>query len=178
VVWTPFRAEGYLDPEPDRQRWRDGFFRTGDLVRRDERGLVFLTGRGDHQVKVRGVRTNIQEVEQVVLAHPEVLEAAVVAVPDEQAGNLLHAVIRRMPGSRVNGLQLRVHCAAALPRTAIPGSFQVGDDALPHTPTGKIDRPALRARRLMAAHGNGGAAEPHGKRASRKSGPRGKAEWT
>ncbi|GAA1314722.1 class I adenylate-forming enzyme family protein [Saccharothrix xinjiangensis] len=148
VVRTPFRAEGYLDEELNRERWRDGWFRTGDLVRRDAAGLVHLTGRNDHQVKVRGVRTNTQEVEQVVLAHPGVLEAAVVAVPDEQAGNVLHAVVRRAPGSRLNGLDLRVHCAAGLPRTAIPGAFDIGDEALPRTSTGKVDRNALRARRL------------------------------
>jgi acyl-coenzyme A synthetase/AMP-(fatty) acid ligase len=151
VVRTPFRAEGYLDPALNRDRWHDGWFRTGDLVRRDAAGLVHLTGRNDHQVKVRGVRTNTQEVEQVVLAHPEVLEAAVVAVPDEQAGTALHAVVRRAPGSRLNGLHLRVHCAAALPRTAIPGAFDIGDEALPRTSTGKVDRNALRARRAAVA---------------------------
>ncbi|HEU5469364.1 MAG TPA: AMP-binding protein [Actinophytocola sp.] len=147
VVRTPFRAQGYLDRQLDRDRWWDGYFRTGDLVRRDERGLVFLTGRNDHQVKVRGVRTNVAEVEQVVLAHPDVLEAAVIAVPDEAAGNVLHAVVRRAPGTALNGLGLRVHCAAALPRTAIPGAFEIGDSALPRTSTGKVDRTALIGRR-------------------------------
>ncbi|MEV6985864.1 AMP-binding protein [Sphaerisporangium sp. NPDC051017] len=148
VVATPFQSRGYSEPRLDRERWRDGHFRTGDLVRRDERGLVFLTGRNDHQVKVRGVRTNLQEVERVVLAHPEVLEAAVVAVPDEAAGNVLHAVVRRRPGSGMNGLRLRVHCAAGLPRTAIPGVIEIVDQALPRTSTGKIDRTSVRRRRM------------------------------
>src|SRR6185503_15418321 len=111
VVSTPFRSRGYSDRRLDGEKWRDGYFRTGDLVRRDDQGLVFLLGRNDHQVKVRGVRTNLQEVEQVVLAHPQVSEAAVIAVPDETAGTVLHAVIRRVAGSTVNSLQLRVHCA-------------------------------------------------------------------
>jgi acyl-coenzyme A synthetase/AMP-(fatty) acid ligase len=114
---------------------------------------VHLTGRNDHQVKVRGVRTNVQEVENVVLAHPEVLEAAVVPVPDEEAGTVLHAVVRRAPGSLLNGLHLRAHCAAALPRTAIPGAFEIGDEALPRTSTGKVDRTALRTRRTAVAEG-------------------------
>lgn len=150
VVRTPFRARGYLDSRLDDQRWRDGWFRTGDLVRRDASGLFFLTGRNDHQVKVRGVRTNLQEVEQVVLAHPEVLEAAVVAVADPNAGNVLHAVVRRAAASEINGLHLRLHCAAALPRTAIPGAFELVDEALPRTSTGKVDRNALRERRSLA----------------------------
>ncbi|WP_410567348.1 AMP-binding protein [Amycolatopsis sp. cmx-4-61] len=153
VVRTPFRAEGYLDPGLDRGRWHDGWFRTGDLVHRDEAGLVHLTGRTDHQVKVRGVRTNVQEVEQVLLTHPDVLEAAVLPLPDEEAGTVLHAVVRRAPGSGLNGLHLRAHCAAALPRTAIPGAFEIGDDALPRTSTGKTDRTALRERRVAVAEG-------------------------
>jgi acyl-CoA synthetase (AMP-forming)/AMP-acid ligase II len=144
VVATPFQARGYLDQRLNREKWRDGYFRTGDLVRRDAHGLVFLTGRTDHQVKVRGVRTNLQEVEEVVLAHPQVLEAAVVAVPDETAGSVLHAVVHRAPGSGMNGLQLRVHCAASLPRTAIPGVIEIVDHALPRTSTGKVDRNSVR----------------------------------
>ncbi|MET1071177.1 MAG: AMP-binding protein [Umezawaea sp.] len=144
VVSTPFRSRGYFDRRLNGEKWRDGYFRTGDLVRRDDQGLVFLLGRNDHQVKVRGVRTNLQEVEQVVLAHPHVSEAAVIAVPDETAGHVLHAVIRRVAGSAVNSLQLRVHCAAGLPRTAIPGVIEIVDHALPRTSTGKVDRNSLR----------------------------------
>ncbi|MFP8883443.1 AMP-binding protein [Streptomyces mangrovi] len=147
LVSTPFQAHGYLGRTTDRDRWRDGWFRTGDLVRRDERGLVFLTGRADHQVKVRGVRTNLAEVERVVLDHPQVGEAVVLAVPDAAGDNVLHAVVRRAPGSSLNSLGLRVHCAAALPRTAIPGAFEIGDEPLPVTSTGKVDRDALRRLR-------------------------------
>jgi len=144
VVSTPFSSSGYTDPRLNDEKWHDGYFRTGDLVRRDEHGLVFLVGRNDHQVKVRGVRTNLQEVEQVVLAHPQVSEAAVIAVPDETAGHVLHAVVRRVAGSAVNSLHLRVHCAAGLPRTAIPGVIEIVDHALPRTSTGKVDRNSLR----------------------------------
>ncbi|MFP8959506.1 AMP-binding protein [Streptomyces nanhaiensis] len=147
MVATPFQAHGYLGRTPDGERWRDGWFRTGDLVRRDERGLVFLTGRGDHQVKVRGVRTNLAEVERVVMDHPQVGEAAVLAVPDAAGDNVLHAVVRRTPGSGLNSLGLRVHCAAALPRTAIPAVFEITDEPLPVTSTGKVDRNALRRAR-------------------------------
>ncbi|WBB73439.1 AMP-binding protein [Micromonospora sp. WMMD1128] len=153
VVRTPFRARGYLDAGPNAARWRDGWFRTGDLVRRDAAGLFFLAGRNDDQVKVRGVRTNLKEVEQVMLTHPEVLEAAVLAVPDAEAGNVLHAVVRPRAASDVNGLHLRLHCAAALPRTAIPGVFVLVDDALPRTSTGKVDRNVLRARRERTPSG-------------------------
>jgi acyl-coenzyme A synthetase/AMP-(fatty) acid ligase len=155
VVATPFQAHGYLDATTTARTWQDGWYRTGDLVRRDARGVMFLGGRIDHQVKVRGVRTNLEEVERVVRAHPQVDEAAVVAVPDEVAAYVLHAVVRRMAGSALNSLQLRMHCAAELPRTAIPGTFAIGEDALPRTSTGKVDRRALLAR------GPGGRGAPN-----------------
>jgi acyl-coenzyme A synthetase/AMP-(fatty) acid ligase len=142
-VASPFQAHGYLDPELTAQKWRDGFYHTGDLVTRDENGLMFLVGRTDFHVKVRGVRTNLQEVEGVVLQHEDVVEAAVIAVPDEVAGQRLHAFVRRRPRSELNSIQLRMHCAARLPKTAIPTRVDFIDGELPYTSTGKVDRRAL-----------------------------------
>ncbi|MBD0675717.1 AMP-binding protein [Streptomyces sp. CBMA156] len=147
-VATPFQTDGYLDRAQDADRFathhHDGetrrYFRSGDLVRRDRDGRITLEGRNDHQVKVRGTRVNTHEVEQVLLDHPEVVEAAVVAVPDPVAGRLLRSVVRRAPDSRLNSLALRRHCAQRLPLTAVPSTLQIVDDPLPRTSTGKIDR--------------------------------------
>jgi len=147
LVATPFQAPGYLSQPLNQEKWREGYFRTGDTVRRDENGLFFLAGRNDYHVKVRGVRTNLQEIEQVILSHSDVLEATVVAVPDKIAGNVLHALVRRRPDSCLNSIQLRVHSAAKLPRTAVPGVVEIIDHALPHTSTGKIDRKLVRVHR-------------------------------
>ncbi|MFB9908960.1 AMP-binding protein [Allokutzneria oryzae] len=147
-VSTPFQAEGYLDPGLTGDRWvtaPDGtrFFRTGDLVHRDERGRVVLTGRADFQVKVRGVRTSLPEVERVIEAHPDVAEAVVLAVPDDLAGHRLHAVVRPTPDSGLHSLELRRHCAAHLARTAIPDHIDLVGTPLPRTSTGKVDRSRL-----------------------------------
>jgi acyl-coenzyme A synthetase/AMP-(fatty) acid ligase len=155
LVSTPFQCDGYLDRRLNRDRFVPAppglpggvYYRTGDLVRRAADGVVTLLGRADFQVKVRGVRTNLQEVEAVILRHAAVLEAAVVAVPDQLAGNRLHAVVRRSPDAELNGLQLRSHCAAALPRTAVPGRVEITDQPLPRTSTGKIDRTLIRQSR-------------------------------
>ncbi|MDH6707867.1 amino acid adenylation domain-containing protein [Kitasatospora sp. MAA19] len=153
-VTTPFQTDGYLDREQDADTFathhHDGetrrYFRSGDLVRRDRDGRITLEGRNDHQVKVRGVRVNTHEVEQVLLDHPDVVEAAVVAVPDPVAGRLLRSVVRRAPDSRLNSLALRRHCAQRLPLTAVPSALLIVDDPLPRTSTGKIDRrPVERA---------------------------------
>lgn len=154
LVTTPFQTRGYLQrsrnegvfvPAPD--GGSEVFYRTGDLVTRDLDGLFWLQGRTDFQVKVRGVRTNVQEVENVLAAHPDVAEAAVVAIPDTEAGYRLHAQVTRRPGTSLTSLRLRSHSAARLPRHAIPSSVHVGDSPLPRTTTGKPDRNLIKATR-------------------------------
>ena len=153
-VSTPFQADGYLES------WRDEgvfvphpdpaaagpctYYRSGDIVTRRADGTVLLEGRNDFHVKVRGVRTNIAEVEQVILEHPEVREAVVVALPDELAGARLHALVRREPGGALNTLVLRTHCAGKLPRTAIPSTLSIVEQPLPRTATGKPDRNLIK----------------------------------
>jgi acyl-coenzyme A synthetase/AMP-(fatty) acid ligase len=107
-----------------------------------------MVGRTDFHVKVRGVRTNTAEVEHVIQSHPDVLEAAVIAVPDGIEGNLLLAFIGRRTGSSLNSLTLRQVCARRLARTAIPTLVEISDNPLPKTSTGKIDRNALRLQYL------------------------------
>ncbi|MFE6056446.1 AMP-binding protein [Kitasatospora sp. NPDC056446] len=151
-VSTPFQAAGYLDRSRDAGRFTtqpegagDGrrWFRTGDLVTRDEQGRVHLTGRSDFQVKVRGVAVNTAEVERVLLAHPEVREAAVAAAPDPLTGKRLHAAVQRAPGSALNTLVLREHLARNLPRAAVPEKLAIHDEPLAKTATGKVDRKAV-----------------------------------
>ncbi|MFE2413211.1 AMP-binding protein [Kitasatospora sp. NPDC059408] len=153
-VSTPFQAAGYLDRSRDAGRFTtrpDGagegrrWFRTGDLAVRDAQGRLHLTGRADFQVKVRGVAVNTAEVERVLLAHPEVREAAVAAESDPLTGKRLHAAVHRTPGSALNTLTLREHLAANLPRAAVPERLAIHDTPLPKTPTGKVDRKAVLA---------------------------------
>ncbi|MDG4830633.1 AMP-binding protein [Solwaraspora sp. WMMD1047] len=151
VVCTPFQAPGYVGAAPGRPAFvtrhdDDGphtYFRSGDLLRRHPDGTLTLVGRCDFQVKVRGTRVNTEEVEQVLLSHPDVREAAVLALPDEAAGHRLSAVVRRAPGSPLGTIALRRHCASRLTRAAIPSQVQITDDPLPRGSTGKIDRAAL-----------------------------------
>jgi amino acid adenylation domain-containing protein len=118
-------------------------YRTGDrAVRRPDGSIVFL-GRADNQVKIRGVRVELGEVEAALLAHPGVSAAAVVAVAGNTGGKQLAAyVVAAQPGLAVG--DLREHLADRLTAYAIPGAIALVP-ALPLLASGKVDRKALAA---------------------------------
>ena len=132
-------------PSSDDGFGADGFYRTRDLVRRDASGMLFLDGRTDSQVKVRGVRVNLQAVEQALLGDDTIAEAAVFAVEEALAGRRLIAVVRQREGAAPDTLKLRARCARELGRIAVPATIEVQHAALPRTATGKVDRNAVRA---------------------------------
>ncbi|WP_162467111.1 AMP-binding protein [Streptomyces cavernae] len=146
VVSTPFQTSGYLGETGAKDRFtvRGGrtWYRTGDVVTRSAVGELALVGRTDSQVKVRGVRINLEEIEQVLQAHEGVTEAAVVAVPHPVSGRALHAFVRPSDDA-VTGLRLRSYCAAKVNRAAIPAAFHLMTDPLPIGPTGKVSRRLL-----------------------------------
>lgn len=146
---TPFVAHGYSDPEltvkvfyTERPSGRT-YYRTGDRVARDEHGQLTLIGRNDFIVKVRGVRTNLLDIEQVLTKIPDIKSAVVIPVKDEIAGTVLHAVLEPMKGQRLCGIAMRTLCAENLPQTSIPSRFHFHEGSLPTTSTGKPDRKAI-----------------------------------
>ncbi|NUP67512.1 MAG: AMP-binding protein [Nonomuraea sp.] len=151
LVRTPFQTAGYVTPDPAAStarfvRGADGrhYFRTGDLVRRDPDGRLFLVGRDDFQLKVRGIRVNLEQIERVLLEHDDVVEAVVVPAGDG-AETRLTAYVRRSRTSGLTGLHLRTHCAMRLPQAAIPSAIRLVDHPFPRTSTGKVDRKLVPA---------------------------------
>lgn len=122
----------------------DPVYRTGDRVRvlDGTEGFAFL-GRRDHMVKVRGYRVELGEIEQAMLAHEGIREAAVVAVEDEEVGARLHGAVVLQEGATLGSDELAQHCLRRIPRYAVPETLAFLDD-LPRTSTGKTDRMALR----------------------------------
>jgi acyl-coenzyme A synthetase/AMP-(fatty) acid ligase len=121
---------------------RDRAYRTGDLVRARADGNLEFLGRRDHQVKTRGYRVELGEIESRLAAHPAVDEVVVVAIPDEEITNRLVAVVVVREGETVTADALRQHCAETLPRYMVPEAVQFRP-ALPRTTSLKVDRRAL-----------------------------------
>jgi amino acid adenylation domain-containing protein len=119
-------------------------YRTGDLARWLADGRLDFLGRIDHQVKVRGFRVELGEIEVVLTAHPAVA-AAVVQVWEPVAGERrLAAWVVGKDGSAPEARELRAHLRAKLPEHMVPATW-VLLEALPLTPNGKVDRTALPA---------------------------------
>jgi amino acid adenylation domain-containing protein len=132
-----------LRQNPLHDLFPDPAYRTGDLVRRLRGDSYEFVGRRDHQVKVRGYRIELGDIETVLNSHPRVSEAAVVAAPDERVGARLVGFVSG--DASLEAMELRRHCAEALPRYMVPAAIEVSE-ALPHTSTGKVDRQELSRR--------------------------------
>ena len=154
LIRAPTMMRGYWSrPEMNREAFfRVGLFpdfekvyyRTGDLVReRADGNLVFL-GRRDRQIKVRGYRVELDEVEGVVSSLPGVIEAAAVDVRDEEGNTQIVAAVLLGDDVDIDGDALRAGAAARLSAYAVPSRFEIRE-ALPRTGTGKIDRRAVKA---------------------------------
>ncbi len=122
-------------------------YRTGDLARHQASGEIHFLGRLDHQLKIRGFRVELGEIEEILGRHPGVREAVVLPGGGEDGGAPTHlgaclvAASAEAPGVE----SLREHLARDLPHYMIPARFFVLDQ-LPRTASGKVDRSALLAR--------------------------------
>jgi L-proline---[L-prolyl-carrier protein] ligase len=121
----------------------DVFHRTGDLVRRRPDGLLEFLGRKDRQVKVRGYRIELDEVEAVLNAHQAVEGAAVFVLPTSDGSQSIVAAVTVTAGDTVERGALMAYAASELPAYAVPEHVNFVE-SFPRTSSGKIDRRALR----------------------------------
>jgi amino acid adenylation domain-containing protein len=136
-------AERFL-PDPFSATGGERLYRTGDLARLDPEGRLEFLGRSDHQVKIRGARVEMGEVEAALTPHPSVREAVVAVREDMPGEKRLVAYVVTAPGQTPTVSELRAFLLKRLAQYMIPTSF-VMLGQLPRLPSGKVDRQALPA---------------------------------
>ena len=125
----------------------EGWFRTGDLGVFDERGYLAITGRLSDMLIVGGFNVHPADVEHVLTAHPDVVQAHVVARPDARLGEVPVAFVECRAGSTTTPADLLAHCRDRLAGFKVPREIRF-PDSWPTTPTGKVQR--FRLRELAA----------------------------
>ena len=154
-VRTPTMMQGYwgrpdrdldvFDRRPGPEGTEDIRLKTGDLVRERPDGALLFLGRKDRQIKARGYRVELDEVEFVLAAHPEVEIAAVFSTPDGAGSQRICAAVCLRADATVGPPELMAHAATTLPPYALPEDVEILID-VPRTTTGKVDRRALAQR--------------------------------
>ncbi|MCI0453219.1 MAG: amino acid adenylation domain-containing protein [Candidatus Latescibacteria bacterium] len=120
------------------ERW----YKTGDVVTEEPGGVYVYAGRKDRMVKKRGYRVELGEIESCLYRHPNVREAAVVAIPDDELGLKVRAHVATRDGARISVIALKGFCAQHLPVYMIPDVFSFHPE-LPKTSTEKTDYQTL-----------------------------------
>ena len=136
-------------PDKTAEALRDGWFHTGDRVVREADGYYRFVDRLKDAIRRRGENISSFEVEQVLLSHPEVGQAAVFPVPSELAEDEVMAAIVRRPGSSLTERALCEFCQPRLAYFAVPRFIEFVDE-LPVTENGKVQKFKLRDRGVTA----------------------------
>ncbi|MGA8247445.1 MAG: AMP-binding protein [Nocardioides sp.] len=147
LLRNPTVTPGYWQmPEQTAAAVVDGWLHTGDLVTAAVDGTYTFVSRVKEVIRRRGLNLSPAEVEETIAAHPDVLEAAVVAVPSELTEDEVKAFVVANPGHNLDFAELRAWTAARLSAFKVPRFWQVLD-ALPRTPTSRVAK-----HRLPAGH--------------------------
>lgn len=145
LIAGPNIMRGYLGrPEDTARTIVDGWLHTGDIGHLDEDGYLSLAGRSKDMIIRGGENIYPREIEDVLSAHPEVLEAAVIGVPDEKWGEIVIAYVAMRPGAVIDPDTLKIRCARSLAAYKRPTAI-LRIDEIPKNPVGKPDKVSLRA---------------------------------
>ena len=145
LIRGPNITPGYWNnPEATESAFVDGWLKTGDAARVDDEGFIYIVDRWKDMYISGGENVYPAEVENVIHQLPQVLEAAIIGVPDDRWGETGKAVIVVKPGETLDEETVITNCLANLAKFKIPKSV-VFVDELPRTATGKVLKRQLRA---------------------------------
>jgi crotonobetaine/carnitine-CoA ligase len=150
-VKTPIVMQGYFrDPPQTAAAFHDGWFKTGDMVKRDADGYYsFVTRKGDI-IRRRGENIAGAELDRVIGAHPAVHEAAAVAVPAGLGEDDILVGVVLKPGAKATAQAIAQWCRERLAPQKVP-RYILFVDELPHTPTGKVQKVLFKAHKTLKA---------------------------
>lgn len=144
IVKTPIVTLGYLDdPEQTEAAIRDGWFWTGDYVRRDEDGYYYFIARKRDIIRRRGENISGAELDRILCEHPGILEAATIGIPSELGDEEIMAVLVAKSGQHPAPQDIIAWCGERLAAMKIP-RFVVFIDALPHTSSHRVAKFRLK----------------------------------
>jgi fatty-acyl-CoA synthase len=144
-VRGPWIASDYYEDPTGRDKFHDGWLRTGDIASIDTRGFVKISDRSKDVIKSGGEWISSVELEGELMAHPDVAEAAVIAKPDERWTERPLACVVRCEGSTVSADDLIEHLRPRVAKWWLPDEFAFIDE-VPKTSVGKFDKKVLRKR--------------------------------
>ena len=143
LVRGPNLMDGYYKrPDETALVLKDGWLYTGDIATMDAEGYFAIVDRKKELIIVAGYNVYPREVEEVLFAHPAVLEAAAIGIPDEEKGEVVKAFVVLRPGAEATGEQLIAHCRESLARFKVPVAIAFRRE-LPKSLIGKVLRRQL-----------------------------------
>lgn len=146
LIRQPSITTGYWQrPDLTGQAIENGWYRSGDIARRDEEGLYYIVDRAKDMIVSGGENIYSAEIENVLSTHPAVAGVAVIGVPDPRWGESVKAVVIVRPGHDAREDILIAHCRGLLAGYKVPKSVDFVD-AFPLVPSGKVSKKDLRAR--------------------------------
>lgn len=138
---SPNAVTAYFDnPEKSAETFRNGWVHTGDLGSLDDEGYLSIRGRKKDMIVTGGQNVHAAEVEEIILRFPGVIDCAVFALPDDLWGERVTGLVVRQDNASITPEQLEEFCRQHLAGFKTPKQFFVETDALPRTPTGKVQK--------------------------------------
>lgn len=151
AVKIPTLMQGYYkDPEQTAAAFRDGWFLSGDLIKRDSEGYYWFVARKKDIIRRRGENVAGAEIDRIVNLHPAVSESAAIAMPSELGEDEIMTVVVTKADGKVTAQEIRDWCAEKLAAHKVP-RFVVFNESIPHTPTHKVAKHILKKDTTLRA---------------------------
>lgn len=148
IMKSPMVMKGYWnDPEETAQQLKDGWLHTGDIAYQDEDGYIFIVDRAKDLIIAGGYNIYPQEVDQLLLQHPQVADAMTIGIPDEYRGETVKSFVQLIESATVKENELIAYCREHLAAYKVPRSIEVRA-SLPRSATGKAMKRILRDEEL------------------------------